>query len=79
MPRTSCAPSFRRAASRPLPPPADHDHGTGKVPGVLRPSSDAALGRFKDRADVMGRAAAYLEGNVWKPTLVAPGVCRLPS
>ncbi|WP_338058290.1 endonuclease domain-containing protein [Streptomyces roseifaciens] len=62
-----------------MPAPVDHDHGTGKVRDVLCPSSDAALGRFKDRADVMGRAAAYVEGNVWKPTLVAPGICRLPS
>ncbi|MFI6877969.1 MULTISPECIES: endonuclease domain-containing protein [Streptomyces] len=21
----------------------------------------------------------YVEGNAWKPTLVAPGVCRQPS
>ncbi|QLE75930.1 hypothetical protein FGW37_06710 [Streptomyces rectiverticillatus] len=62
-----------------MPAPIDHDHGTGKVRGVLCPSSDTTLGQFKDRADVMGRAAAYVEGNVWKPTLVAPGICRLPS
>ncbi|MGI5453304.1 hypothetical protein ACQEWB_09075 [Streptomyces sp. CA-249302] len=22
---------------------------------------------------------SYVEGNSWKPTLVAPGVCQLPS
>ncbi|MEU2789611.1 endonuclease domain-containing protein [Streptomyces sp. NPDC007100] len=57
----------------------DHDHKTGKVRGVRCFSSNAALGQFKDRPDVLGRAAEYPEGNVWKPTLVAPGVCRRPS
>ncbi|UGY90494.1 endonuclease VII domain-containing protein [Streptomyces gobiensis] len=57
----------------------DHDHRTGKVRGVLCFSCNAALGQFKDRPDAIRRAAAYVEGNVWKPTLVAPGVYRLPS
>lgn len=57
----------------------DHDHETGKVRGVLCFSCNAALGQFKDRPDVIRRAAAYVEGNVWKPTLVAPGVYQLPS
>ncbi|WP_112468136.1 endonuclease VII domain-containing protein [Streptomyces triticisoli] len=62
-------------------PPAhvDHCHETGRVRGVLCFSCDAALGQFKDRPDVIRRAAAYVEGNVWKPTLVAPGVYQLPS
>ncbi|WP_346428904.1 endonuclease domain-containing protein [Streptomyces sp. WAC 01529] len=57
----------------------DHRHEAGRVRGVLCFSCDAALGQFKDRPDAMRRAAAYVEGNAWKPTLVAPGVCRLPS
>jgi hypothetical protein len=57
----------------------DHDHETGRVRGVLCFSCNAALGQFKDRPGVIRRAAAYPEGNAWKPTLVAPGVYQLPS
>ena len=57
----------------------DHGLGTGKVRGVLCFSCNAALGQFKDRPDVIRRAISYPEGNVWKPTLVAPGVYQLPS
>jgi hypothetical protein len=57
----------------------DHCHDTGKVRGVLCFSCNAALGQFKDQSEVMRRAADYVEGKVWKPTLVAPGVYRLPS
>ncbi|MEU0395239.1 endonuclease domain-containing protein [Streptomyces sp. NPDC006208] len=62
--------------------PAEHvDHcpETGRVRGVLCFSCNAALGHFKDRPDVTRRTAAYVEGNAWKPTLVAPGVYQLPS
>ncbi|MCT2588711.1 endonuclease VII domain-containing protein [Streptomyces sp. N2-109] len=57
----------------------DHDHATGKVRGVLCFSCNAALGQFKDRPEAMRRAISYVEGNVWKPKLVAPGVYLLPS
>ncbi|MEU6313830.1 endonuclease VII domain-containing protein [Streptomyces sp. NPDC047014] len=68
------------AICRTAPPEhVDHDHQTGKVRGVLCFSGNAALGQFKDRPDVIRRAAAYVEGNLWNPTLVAQGVYRQPS
>ncbi|MFG3405387.1 endonuclease VII domain-containing protein [Streptomyces sp. NPDC048142] len=57
----------------------DHCHEAGRVRGVLCFSCDAALGQFKERPDAIRRAAAYVEGNAWKPTLVASGVYQLPS
>ncbi|MGW3147714.1 MULTISPECIES: hypothetical protein [Streptomyces] len=40
---------------------------------------DSGLGLLRDDPDAVRRAAAYLEGNSWKPILVAPGVYQLPS
>lgn len=57
----------------------DHDHQTGKVRGVLCFGCNAGIGQLKDRPDVIRRAAAYVEGNLWNPTLVAQGVYRQPS
>jgi hypothetical protein len=57
----------------------DHCHKTGRVRGVLCFNCNSGLGLLRDDPDAMYRAADHLEGNAWKPTLVAPGVCRLPS
>jgi hypothetical protein len=57
----------------------DHCHETGRVRGVLCFNCNSAIGKLGDDPDVIRRAIAYLEGNAWKPTLVAPGVYQLPS
>ncbi|MEU8956887.1 endonuclease VII domain-containing protein [Streptomyces sp. NPDC048518] len=57
----------------------DHCHETGKVRGVLCFNCNSAIGKLGDDPDTVRRAAAYLEGSSWKPTLVAQGVYRLPS
>lgn len=62
-----------------LPEHVDHCHETGRVRGVLCFNCNSAIGKLGDDPDAVRRAAAYLEGTSWKPILVAPGVCRLPS
>ncbi|WNM36673.1 endonuclease VII domain-containing protein [Streptomyces sp. Li-HN-5-11] len=57
----------------------DHCHKTGRVRGVLCFNCNSGLGLLRDDPAAMSRAADYLEGNAWKPTLVAPGVYQLPS
>ena len=57
----------------------DHCHETGRVRGVLCFNCNSGLGLLRDDPEAMDRAADYLEGNAWKPTLVAPGVYQLPS
>ncbi|MFD0313882.1 endonuclease VII domain-containing protein [Streptomyces flavalbus] len=57
----------------------DHCHKTGRVRGVLCFNCNSGLGLLRDNPEAMNRAADYLEGNAWKPTLVAPGVYQLPS
>ncbi|KND43449.1 endonuclease VII domain-containing protein [Streptomyces stelliscabiei] len=57
----------------------DHCHETGRVRGVLCFNCNSGLGLLGDDPAAMNRAAEYLEGNAWKPTLVAPGVYQLPS
>ncbi|WP_079147796.1 endonuclease domain-containing protein [Streptomyces thermolilacinus] len=57
----------------------DLRHGTGKVRGVPCFNRNSAIGKLRDDPGVIRRAVAHVEGNSWKPTPVAPGVCRLPS
>ncbi|PJM96258.1 endonuclease domain-containing protein [Streptomyces sp. CB01373] len=57
----------------------DHPRGTGRVRGVMCINCNSGLGQLRDDPEAVDRAADHLEGNVWKPTLVAPGVCRPPS
>ncbi|MFE4215738.1 endonuclease domain-containing protein [Streptomyces sp. NPDC056853] len=56
----------------------DHRHGAGRVRGVLL-QLQFGHRQVGDDPDSLRRAIAYLEGNAWKPTLVAPGVYQLPS
>ncbi|MBX7549982.1 endonuclease VII domain-containing protein [Streptomyces sp. NPDC004232] len=62
-----------------LPVHVDHCRRTGRVRGVLCFNCNSAIGKLGDDPDAVRRAAAYLEGNSWKPILVAPGVYQLPS
>ena len=57
----------------------DHCRETGRVRGVLCFNCNSAIGTLGDDPGTLRRAIAYLEGNAWKPTLVAPGVYQLPS
>jgi hypothetical protein len=57
----------------------DHDHVTGEVRGVLCFPCNAALGHFKDRIDLLDRAAGYLRTATWQKPRVCNGVHRLSA
>ncbi|MEU6068211.1 endonuclease domain-containing protein [Streptomyces sp. NPDC047082] len=69
----------RRIRPSASPRHVDHRRNTGRVPRVMCFNCDSGLGLLRDDPDAVRRAAAYLEGNSWKPILVAPGVYQLPS
>jgi len=41
----------------------DHNHGTGKIRGLLCGSCNRALGLFQDSIEVLKKAATYLKNN----------------
>ncbi|MFJ8004866.1 endonuclease domain-containing protein [Streptomyces fagopyri] len=72
-------PGLRVICSKAASVHVDQCHRTGRVRGVLCFNCNSAIGKLGVDPDAVRRAAAYLEGSPWKPTLVAPGVYRLPS
>ncbi|MFD5619832.1 endonuclease domain-containing protein [Streptomyces yangpuensis] len=57
----------------------DHCRKAGRVRGVLCFNCNTAIGLLGESPGTIQRAISYLEGNAWKPTIVAQGVYRQPS
>jgi hypothetical protein len=60
-------------------PHVDQEHATGRVRAVPCVDGNHGIGKLKDDPVPLRRAAAYVEGDVWRPIPVAAGVYRLPS
>jgi hypothetical protein len=57
----------------------DHDHVTGQVRGVLCSCCNQALGKARDRTDILRAAIDYLERTTWNRQRVCTGVYRLTT
>jgi hypothetical protein len=69
--RGLCALCQERAAEH-----VDHDHLTGRVRGLCF-RCNQGLGKFRDRADVLRLAVAYLQATTWQQERLEAGVYAL--
>ncbi|MFJ9763576.1 endonuclease domain-containing protein [Streptomyces erythrochromogenes] len=73
-----CAAPAAAAARRPE-AHVDHCRKAGRVRCVLCFNCNTAIGLLGESPGTIQRAISHLEGNAWKPTIVAQGVYRQPS
>ncbi len=50
----------------------DHEHRTARVRGALCFNCNGGLGQFRDRTDLMARAAWYVNGRGFDPAGMPP-------
>lgn len=59
--RKTCSSGMRLAV--------DHEHGSGKVRGLLCGQCNTGLGKFRDSVEVLTRASEYIQRHAAKPAL----------